>query len=54
MEKQYRYFYEVARQGSIKAAADKLCISQPTLTTAIQKLEALLDTLLFHRKSVSA
>nr|WP_241802840.1 LysR family transcriptional regulator [Aliivibrio logei] len=51
MEKQYRYFYEVARQGSIKAAADKLCISQPTLTTAIQKLEALLDTLLFHRKS---
>ncbi|MGF1901084.1 LysR family transcriptional regulator [Aliivibrio sifiae] len=51
MEKQYRYFYEVARQGSIKAAADKLFISQPTLTTAIKKLEDLLGTLLFHRKS---
>ncbi|PQJ84364.1 LysR family transcriptional regulator [Aliivibrio sifiae] len=51
MEKQYRYFYEVARQGSIKGAADKLFISQPTLTTAIKKLEDLLGTLLFHRKS---
>lgn len=51
MEKQYRYFYEVARQGSIKAAADKLCISQPTLTTAIKKLEELLGTILFYRKS---
>nr|WP_255312084.1 MULTISPECIES: LysR family transcriptional regulator [unclassified Aliivibrio] len=51
MEKQYRYFYEVARQGSIKAAADKLFISQPTLTTAIKKLEDVLGTLLFHRKS---
>lgn len=51
MEKQYRYFYEVARQGSIKGAADKLFISQPTLTTAIKKLEELLGTLLFHRKS---
>ncbi|WP_375320737.1 LysR family transcriptional regulator [Aliivibrio logei] len=51
MEKQYRYFYEVARQGSIKGAADKLFISQPTLTTAIKKLEDLLGTYLFLRKS---
>ena len=51
MDKQYRYFYEVARQGSIKAAADKLYISQPSLTTAIKKLEEQLGTDLFIRKS---
>ena len=51
MEKQYRYFYEVARHGSIKRAAEKLFITQPTLTTAIKKLERSLDTLLFNRKS---
>ncbi|KLN63422.1 LysR family transcriptional regulator [Vibrio sp. VPAP30] len=51
MDKQYRYFYEVARQGSIKAASDKLFISQPSLTTAIKKLEEQLGTDLFVRKS---
>lgn len=51
MDKQYRYFYEVARQGSIKAAADKLFISQPSLTTAIKKLEAQLGAELFIRRS---
>ncbi|WP_428775453.1 LysR family transcriptional regulator [Vibrio sp.] len=51
MDKQYRYFYEVARQGSIKAASDKLFISQPSLTTAIKKLEEQLGTELFVRKS---
>ncbi|NOI80161.1 LysR family transcriptional regulator [Vibrio tubiashii] len=51
MDKQYRYFYEVARQGSIKAAADKLFISQPSLTTAIKKLEEQLGADLFVRKS---
>tara|TARA_Y100001956_G_C4125348_1_gene189728 strand:- start:2259 stop:3155 length:897 start_codon:yes stop_codon:yes gene_type:complete len=51
MDKQYRYFYEVARQGSIKAAADKLFISQPSLTTAIKKLEEQLGTELFIRRS---
>ncbi|MEF1255372.1 LysR family transcriptional regulator [Vibrio sp. M260112] len=51
MDKQSRYFYEVARQGSIKAAADKLFISQPSLTTAIKKLEQQLGTDLFIRKS---
>lgn len=51
MDKQYRYFHEVARQGSIKAAAEKLFISQPSLTTAIKKLEAQLGTDLFTRKS---
>jgi len=51
MDKQYRYFYEVARQGSIKAAADKLFISQPSLTTAIKKLEDQLGASLFIRRS---
>lgn len=51
MDKQYRYFYEVARQGSIKAAAEKLFISQPSLTTAIKKLEEHLGAELFTRKS---
>jgi DNA-binding transcriptional LysR family regulator len=51
MDKQYRYFFEVARQGSIKGAADKLFISQPSLTTAIKKLEEQLGTDLFVRKS---
>lgn len=51
MDKQYRYFYEVARQGSIKAAADKLYISQPSLTTAIKKLEEQLGADLFIRRS---
>ncbi|MGX1926725.1 LysR family transcriptional regulator [Vibrio sp. NH-7] len=51
MDKQYRYFYEVARQGSIKAAADKLFISQPSLTTAIKKLEQQLGADLFIRRS---
>ncbi|WP_375750459.1 LysR family transcriptional regulator [Vibrio sp. HN007] len=51
MDKQYRYFYEVARQGSIKTASEKLFISQPSLTTAIKKLEEHLGTTLFIRKS---
>lgn len=51
MDKSSRYFYEVARQGSIKGASEKLFISQPTLTTAIKKLEENLDVILFHRKS---
>lgn len=51
MDKQYRYFYEVAKQGSIKTASEKLFISQPSLTTAIKKLEEQLGTKLFIRKS---
>jgi len=44
-----RYFNEIARHGSMTAAARELHVSQPTLTVAIQKLEARLDTTLFHR-----
>ncbi|GAM77549.1 transcriptional regulator [Vibrio ishigakensis] len=51
MDKLNRQFYEVARSGSIKAAAEKLHISQPALTTAIKKLEGNLGMPLFHRRS---
>ncbi|MEZ9133803.1 LysR family transcriptional regulator [Vibrio breoganii] len=51
MDKLNRQFYEVARQGSIKSAAEKLHISQPALTTAIKKLESNLGLSLFLRRS---
>jgi DNA-binding transcriptional LysR family regulator len=51
MNKLSRQFFEVARSGSIKSAAEKLHISQPALTTAIKKLEANLGMPLFHRRS---
>ena len=44
-----RYFREIARHGSMTAASRELRVSQPTLTVAIQKLEAQLETSLFHR-----
>ena len=44
-----RYFQEIARQGSMTAAARALHVSQPTLTVAIKKLESQLETTLFHR-----
>lgn len=44
-----RYFVAAARVGSITAAAKQLKVSQPTVTNAIQKLEAELKTRLFHR-----
>lgn len=46
---QLRYFIEVAEAGGVNAAARKLHISQPTITTAIHDLEAELETALFHR-----
>lgn len=51
MDKLNRQFYEVARCSSIKAAAEKLHISQPALTTAIKKLETNLGMPLFYRRS---
>ncbi|GAM67424.1 hypothetical protein JCM19236_1932 [Vibrio sp. JCM 19236] len=47
MDKLNRQFYEVARSGSIKAAAEKLHISQPALTTAIKSLRVILVCLCF-------
>jgi len=42
-------FLEVARQGSLARASDKLAISQPALSKALKELETLLDTRLFDR-----
>lgn len=42
-------FLEVARQGSLARAADKLAISQPGLSKTLKELETLLDATLFER-----
>lgn len=51
MNKPYRYFLMVAREGNIKAASEKLHISQPSLTAAIKKLELDIGVDLFIRRS---
>lgn len=45
------YFYVVAKEGSIKAAADKLHLSQPTISDQLKLLEDFLDCRLFDRKN---
>ncbi|MEJ5056970.1 MULTISPECIES: pca operon transcription factor PcaQ [unclassified Pseudomonas] len=42
-------FLEVARQGSLARACDKLAISQPALSKTLKELESLLETTLFER-----
>jgi LysR family transcriptional activator of nhaA len=44
-----RYFWVVAREGSITAAARVLSVTQPTVSTQIQKLEASIGAPLLHR-----
>lgn len=44
-----RVFLEVAKQKSISKAAPKIFLSQPAITQAIGKLEALLEASLFER-----
>ncbi|WP_179401257.1 LysR substrate-binding domain-containing protein [Burkholderia guangdongensis] len=43
-------FYETARQGSVTAAAKRLEVSQPTITSRIQQLERHYGVALFHRR----
>lgn len=45
----YKVFYYVGRLGSITAAAEALCISQPAASQAIKQLEKALNTTLFLR-----
>lgn len=45
----YKIFYEVAKAGSITAAAAGLCISQPAVSQTIKQLEAGLGSPLFIR-----
>lgn len=51
MDKIHRYFLMVALESNIKQAAEKLHISQPSLTTAIKKLENEMGVALFVRRS---
>jgi len=44
-----RYFWEVARHGSLRVAAEKLRVSQPTISAQIKALEESLDRQLFNR-----
>ena len=45
------YFYIVAKEGSIKDAANKIHVSQPTISDQIKLLEEYFNCLLFERKN---
>lgn len=45
----YRVFYQVGKLGSITAAAETLCISQPAVSQAIKQMEKALNSRLFIR-----
>ncbi len=47
----YRSFYSVAVTGSVTRAAEKLCLTPPTVTKAIQALEQQLNCQLFIRSA---
>lgn len=47
------YFYIVAKEGSIKVAAEKLFVSQPTISDQIKLLEEYFECALFERKNRS-
>ena len=44
-----RYFWVVAKEGGLRKAAEKLHVSQPTISAQISALEAVLDEKLFRR-----
>src|SRR6266702_2959929 len=46
---QLRYFVAVAQMGSFSRAAERCCVSQPSLSQQIQKLEINLGQRLFDR-----
>lgn len=48
-----RYFLEAAREGNITRAAQRLHVSQPTMSKQIKELENELDTKLFIRSNYS-
>jgi LysR family transcriptional activator of nhaA len=45
-----RYFWTVAKEGGLRQAAEKLNISQPSISAQISELEAALGEKLFRRK----
>jgi len=46
-----KYFHALAETGSFTKAAERLCISQSTVSIQIRKLEQILGVELLHRKS---
>ncbi len=48
---QLRYFLAIVETGNFTKAAERACVTQPTLSVGIKKLESLLGTALFHRSS---
>ncbi len=44
-----RYFWAVAKEGGLRKAAEKLHVSQPTISTQIAALEGVLNEKLFQR-----
>ncbi len=44
-----RYFWEVARHGSLRVAAEKMNVSQPTISAQVKALEETLQRQLFSR-----
>lgn len=45
----YKTFYEVAKCRSFSKAAEKLYVTQPSISYSIKQLESNLDTKLFYR-----
>jgi LysR family transcriptional regulator, transcriptional activator of nhaA len=48
-----RYFWVVAKEGSLKKAADKLHVSQPSISEQLKELEGALGEALFRRSGRS-
>jgi LysR family transcriptional activator of nhaA len=44
------YFYSIVKEGSVRAAADKLLLTQPTLSAQIKKFENNIEAKLFTKK----
>src|SRR5512136_84770 len=48
-----RYFWVVAREGGLRKAADKLHVSQPSISEQLKELEEALGEALFRRSGRS-
>ena len=46
---QFEYFYKIANSRTITEAAEDLCVSQPSLSKMIRRLENELNTVLFYK-----
>ena len=46
------YFWTVAKEGGLRQAAEKLHVSQPSISTQIRRLEETLGVKLFSRQGI--